>query len=95
MQLKPAFCAICVATCSACMRRSRSDHAPGTTITGVTFPSSLVIGFASFGRPSARRRAASSPVPHTMASCVARLPVTCTLATPGWAVRRAPTSAPP
>lgn len=95
MQLNPAFCVIWVATCSACMRRSRADHAPGTTITGVTFPSSLVIGVASFGRPSARRRAPSSPLPHTIASCVARLPVTCTLATRRCSVSRAPTSAPP
>ncbi len=43
MQFAPALCSFMVATCAAWKARSASLHGPGTTITGVTLPSSLVI----------------------------------------------------
>ena len=45
------------------------DHAPGTTISGVTLPSSAVTGFWSSRSPRAARRGLpSSPSPNTIAS---------------------------
>ena len=43
MQLKPPLCSFWVAMCCAWKLRSRSDHGPGTTMVGLTLPSSLVI----------------------------------------------------
>ena len=91
MQLKPLLCSRWVATCSAWNRRSACDQRPGTTMTGATPPSSLVIGLSSRGVPAAFAARPSSPVPQTMASWVASLPVMCTAATPGCWARRPPT----
>ena len=80
---------------AAWKRKSRSAHGPGTTITGLTLPSSLVIRFVSSGRRSALRRAPSSPVPNTIASCVRSEPVMWISSTSGCAHRYAPSAAPP
>jgi hypothetical protein len=62
---------------------------------GETPPSSLVIGFVSFGVPEALAASSSSPVPQTTASWVLSLPVMWTAVIPGCSVSAAPTSGPP
>ena len=95
MQFAPALCSFCVATCAAWKSRSASLHGPGTTITGVTLPSSLVTRLVTTGCPARLRAAPSSPPPNTIASCVRSPPVRWIASIPGCAVRYAPTSAPP
>ena len=95
MQLKPLLCSRWVATCSAWNLRSAFDQLPGTTITGETPPSSLVIGLSSVGVPAALAVVPWSPGPQTTASWVASLPVMCTAVMPGWSASADPTSAPP
>ena len=68
MQFAPALWSFIDATLAAWKVRSAAFHGPGTTITGVTLPSSLVIVFSSSGRAAALRAAASGPVPKTIAS---------------------------
>ena len=75
--------------------KSPARHGPGTTITGLTLPSSLVMRLASSGRRSALRRAPSSPGPKTIASWVRSEPVMWISSTPSCRHRYAPSAAPP
>ena len=56
-------------------------------MTGDTPPSSLVTGLSSDGAPAALRAAPSGPLPKTIASWVAALPVRWTWWTPAWRTR--------
>ena len=62
---------------------------------GETPPSSLVIGFLSTGVAAFLLAARAAPVPQTIASCVAALPVMCTWPMPSCWVRYEPSAAPP
>jgi len=95
MQFAPALCSFIVATCAAWKTRSGALHGPGTTITGVTLPNSLVTGLVRAGVPARLRAAPSGPLPKTIASCVRSPPVRWTASIDGWEQRYAPTSAPP
>jgi hypothetical protein len=87
-QANEALCVTMPAALSAWKASSRSVHGPGTTITGATSPSSLVMGLRRSGSPRAFRASRSGPGgPHTMRSCVSPEPVTWISSTPGWPVR--------
>ena len=76
MQLKLALLVTMPATLRAWKSRLAVSHGPGTTMTGLMLPSSLVMSFLSSGSLRARRPALSGPGgPHTIASCVLSEPV--------------------
>src|SRR5260370_16908783 len=70
LQLKPALLVSIVTRCSAWYAISLSLQGPGTTITGLTLPSSAVTRLASSGWCSNLRAAPSEPGPKTIASNV-------------------------
>jgi len=58
LQLWPELMSLVVAICSAWNRKSRGPQSPGTTMKGLTPPSSPVIGLSSIGVLLALRLAA-------------------------------------
>src|ERR1035437_2085832 len=72
MQLNPALCSFWVAMCAAWKRRSRADQGPGTTIVGLTLPSSLLIRLVVRRSPLALRSKPSLPPPNTLLVVIQR-----------------------
>ena len=63
VQLNPALLETIVATLSAWYATSAALHGPGTTITGVMFPSSALKGLWSRGSSRSLRSWPSGPAP--------------------------------
>ena len=93
--VNPAFIASIDARYMPWKSMSASFQSPGTTITGLIAPSSLVTGLSCTGVLAALLAAPSSPTPKTTASWVLSDAVMWIVSTCGCEVRCLPASTPP
>src|SRR5207245_11348310 len=95
LQLKPALLVSIEARLAPWNSTSLALHGPGTTMIGLTLPSSLVMRLRLIGERLALLRLPSAPTPKTIASCVLSDPVMWISSTRSWLQRYAPSAAPP